>query len=320
MLVSVIVPFFNSAHTLEKCVRSILSQSYRSLEIILVNDGSTDESFKVAKALAAVDYRIIVIDRSNGGVSAARNTALEVAKGEWIAFVDSDDEILPDYILSLLQLSEPGCLAVQGILRKPVDSERLVQYLKYEDKEVDLGTYMTSNSLTAFGYSCAKLYSAEIVRGQGIKFDERLRFAEDAIFLLEYLAYVERIRFSSRQLYIYRDSPGGLLRRKYPYATERHLLDSAEQRLRNLYQRSGVKLDAEGRYLHLAYYIDRVLQSILKIEAKRERRELLGAFFNEYNNEIRLLYSKSKFRGKILSTFVRLNSPVFFENFYFKIV
>lgn len=95
--VSVIVPVYNSERTVGRCILSILSQDYKDVELILVNDGSTDESLVICCRYAADDPRVKVLSKKNGGVSSARNFGLAHAVGEWITFVDSDDELAPDY-------------------------------------------------------------------------------------------------------------------------------------------------------------------------------------------------------------------------------
>lgn len=95
-LISVIVPVYNTAPYLRQCLDSICNQTYQNLEVICVNDGSTDNSAEILEEYAAKDSRIIVITQTNAGPSVARNVAIEQAKGEWIASVDSDDWIEPD--------------------------------------------------------------------------------------------------------------------------------------------------------------------------------------------------------------------------------
>lgn len=102
VLISVIVPIYNLENYIERCVKSILSQTYTNLEIILVNDGSVDRSWKVITKLAEMDPRIVMIDKENGGVTSARLAGIQVAKGEWIGFVDGDDEIEADMYELLL--------------------------------------------------------------------------------------------------------------------------------------------------------------------------------------------------------------------------
>ena len=95
-MISVIVPVYNSITTLERCVRSLCAQTFEDLEIILVDDGSTDGSGALCSALSREDARIRVIRKENGGVSSARNAGIEAAKGEYLMFSDSDDYVEPD--------------------------------------------------------------------------------------------------------------------------------------------------------------------------------------------------------------------------------
>lgn len=105
-LISVIVPIYNVSQYIKQCLDSILSQSYRNLEVILVDDGSTDQSGKICDQYAQADDRVMVIHKENGGLSDARNAGLEVAKGEYIGFVDSDDFIHPDMYKILAKILE----------------------------------------------------------------------------------------------------------------------------------------------------------------------------------------------------------------------
>lgn len=98
VLVSIIIPIYNVEKYLEKCIKSIINQTYRNLEIILINDGSTDESAKICEAYKELDNRIIFINKKNGGAASAKNEGLKVAKGDYITFVDSDDFVELDMI------------------------------------------------------------------------------------------------------------------------------------------------------------------------------------------------------------------------------
>ncbi|EPT2496917.1 glycosyltransferase family 2 protein, partial [Klebsiella pneumoniae] len=101
-IISVILPIYNiKEEYLETCIQSVCRQTLDDIEIILVNDGSTNNCLEVCTKFSHLDNRIIVIDQPNSGVSVARNSGLDIARGEWIAFVDPDDWLEPDYLLSL---------------------------------------------------------------------------------------------------------------------------------------------------------------------------------------------------------------------------
>lgn len=105
-LISVIVPVYNVKNYLKKCVDSILSQTYSVLQVILVDDGSTDGSGELCDLLAKCDKRIQVVHKSNGGLSDARNAGIEIAEGKYFSFIDSDDYIEPDMVESLYKLAK----------------------------------------------------------------------------------------------------------------------------------------------------------------------------------------------------------------------
>ena len=121
-MISVIIPVYNTEPYLEKCVRSVLSNTYRDLEVICVNDGSTDQSLSILQHLSEEDRRIRIIDQENQGISCARNAGLRETSGEYIAFIDSDDWVHPSYFQSLLECMDHkkadiaicGCFILQG--------------------------------------------------------------------------------------------------------------------------------------------------------------------------------------------------------------
>ena len=104
--VSVIIPVYNNERFVEKCIRSVMEQTFRNLEILVVNDGSTDRSGEILERLAAGDSRIVYISQENRGVAAARNRAFDIASGKYLTFVDGDDYIGRDYISQLYAAAE----------------------------------------------------------------------------------------------------------------------------------------------------------------------------------------------------------------------
>ena len=122
-LISVIVPVYNTEKYLERCVKSLIQQTYRNIEIILVNDGSMDKSFEICKKLQEKYKNIILINKKNGGLSSARNAGIEVANGEYIAFLDSDDWVTQDCYEYMLNLAVTNNAEIADIMVSQVKSK-----------------------------------------------------------------------------------------------------------------------------------------------------------------------------------------------------
>lgn len=165
-LVSVIVPVFNVDKYLGKCIESIINQSYRNLEIILINDGSTDKSLYICEMYKTRDDRIKVIDKKNGGLSSARNAGLDIMNGEYVIFVDSDDFINENMVKDLLQaaISENADI-VQSGFQMIYDSGEIKKRYKYinniiNTKKSILEAYFVQQSINVI--LCNKIYKANL--------------------------------------------------------------------------------------------------------------------------------------------------------------
>ena len=133
-LVSIIVPVYNAEKYIKNCVLSILNQDYKNIELILVNDGSKDNSYNICKQLAEKDNRIRLFNKENGGTSSARNYGLDNAKGEYVCFIDSDDFACPNYVTTLLAATQNADMGIGGF--KEVKEKKLAKAcrVKYEKK------------------------------------------------------------------------------------------------------------------------------------------------------------------------------------------
>ena len=209
-LVSIIVPIYNSESLLSACLDSILGQSYQNLEIILVDDGSTDHSSQVIKKYAKKDSRIKTITQKNQGQSTARNQGLKLAKGDYISFIDSDDTIDHSFIEKLLQpfQNHHTSLSLCGIHRlflKNNTGENLYlsPIIKKRPKESQKNYILRLLAKDGRLYSSVnKLYQASIAKK--ISFDQSLNFAEDTKFVLEYLKNTTGdLIFIQKPLYTY---------------------------------------------------------------------------------------------------------------------
>ena len=213
--VSIIVPVYNAQHTLQRCVDSILDQEYADFELLLVDDGSRDASGGLCDAYAARDRRVRVFHRENGGVSAARNLALEQARGTYLQFLDSDDWITPDATKLLVRTAESSrCdLVVADFYR--VVGERVSRKGDIDDdavlsREEEAAHMMENPADFYYGVLWNKLYRREIVARHRLRMDPEISWCEDFLFNLEYIRHAETFRALQVPIYYYVKTKGSL--------------------------------------------------------------------------------------------------------------
>jgi glycosyltransferase involved in cell wall biosynthesis len=206
--VSIIVPVYNASSTLDRCLCSVMDQTYDLFEVILVDDGSVDDSPAICDRYAEEDSRFRVIHKANGGVSSARNAGLQVADGDFIMFLDADDVLSQD---ALEVMSLKDCDLIMGGFRKVVagkiDYVRVPKYNKVYDGAMQLSVFLNDNigSSDCFmlNSSCFKLYRGSLIHENGLKFDESLKYGEDKIFVFNFLKYVSSARTVDKVVYDY---------------------------------------------------------------------------------------------------------------------
>ncbi len=208
--VSVIIPVYNCIKYLDKAVASVISQTeFDSTELILVDDGSTDGSEKLCNSYAAKYDNIFVIHQKNSGVSVARNAGLDAAKGEYIAFLDSDDEYKPDFIAEMLQGTDADLVCCDYFVENE-DEKNLGSIFKdgfYSKNDFNLSFFL--NAISVQFYSCwDKLYKNEIIKKYSLKFLSGVKYGEDMVFVFDYLKHCESFRFTDKRLYHYNINPG----------------------------------------------------------------------------------------------------------------
>lgn len=202
-LISIIVPVYNAENYLAKCIRSIQNQSFSNLEIILVDDGSTDASPAICDKFAVEDKRIKVVHKSNGGLSSARNTGLNVATGHYINFIDSDDFIAPDFYESLYNAScDERSIACSHIVR--VDEFGHVTQrndLHSNGGEITVKDFVRELLLHIGDVSvCSKLFCRKTI-GE-TRFNES-KLNEDLLFMMDLMPKIDRIVFTGKIGYYY---------------------------------------------------------------------------------------------------------------------
>ena len=195
-LVSIIIPVYNAERTLCKCLDSILGQDFNNYEIILVNDGSKDSSLDICNEYGSKHHNISVINQNNAGVSSARNAGLDVAKGDWITFIDSDDYIengffncLDTYNEDLIILNSKN-LSLTGDMSDSLFSKKNKQLHNKNSITQFLSTYIDSSLYRA---PWAKFYKKELIKD--IRFDTNMKIGEDSHFVFRYLCNIKTMSY-----------------------------------------------------------------------------------------------------------------------------
>ncbi len=210
-LVSVIVPVFNAEKYLAECIESILGQSYCEIELLLIDDGSTDQSPSICKAYAEKDSRVRYIRKENGGVSSARNAGIDHAKGEYIFFCDSDDWLIEDAIrLSVEKMTPETDMAIGQVEIKIFDSSDVCVDTQTGAQGicVNSDTWQGEYVSDLFSSSCAKLYRTKIIKEANLRFHEKQKMLEDVKFVFDYATVSGRWVTVGLDIYLYRVHSG----------------------------------------------------------------------------------------------------------------
>lgn len=207
-LVSIIVPVYNVEAYLPACLDSIQSQSYRDLEVFLVNDGSTDHSIRACAAMAEADPRFVLIDKPNTGVSDSRNAALDRARGKYIQFVDGDDRLIPDATETLVRAAETtgADLVIAHFYR--VAGEKMAQrgHIKGDlclTREEFAQRMMRAPANYYYGVLWNKLYRRNLIQRHGLRCETDVSWCEDFLFNLEYIRHCRLVAAVSTPIYYY---------------------------------------------------------------------------------------------------------------------
>ena len=195
-LVSIIIPVYNAERTLCKCLDSILEQDFNNYEIILVNDGSKDSSLEICNEYGSKHHNISVINQNNAGVSSARNAGLDVAKGDWITFIDSDDYI-EDGFFNCLDTYNEDLIILNSKNLSPSGniSDSLFSKTNNQLHEKNSITHFISNNIDnmLFRGPCSKFYKRGLIKD--LRFDTNMKIGEDSHFVFRYLCNINSIQY-----------------------------------------------------------------------------------------------------------------------------
>lgn len=215
-LVSVIIPFYNSQSYINRCVESIIKQTYKNLEIILIDDGSTDLSYFLCKKLAVSDKRIRLIHQDNNGVSAARNTGLKEARGLYIVFADADDWLNPTSIQEMIEVaSKQYCDYIIFEYRKcnSLSDSRFDTCYTGSVQAISArqAFYKVINPFGFYGSVWGKLFKTEIINRYNLTFDEKINVGEDLLFVINYMTKISKYYYSNSVVYNYFNNKDSVL-------------------------------------------------------------------------------------------------------------
>lgn len=308
---SIIIPVYNGEKFIDRCLESILSQDNGKLEIILVNDGSSDKSAEICDRYASECQAVRCIHKPNGGVSSARNAGLNHATGDYIWFVDVDDEIA-DGAIDVIFSSTDAPITVynfrtvaNGNLSAPVlaNGDYTYKIENFDDFFVKyVFAYKLSNSLWN------KVYRADIMRDNAMSFREDIRIGEDLLFNLEYSKYAKNITFSDYDIYRWYIIPGSAMHSKNTKVFEYQ--QKIAESVKNEYK--GILSDE---------VLDQFLlvQLVCGINQSRERgldKKLLKAYAKAYMTDI---MDGKRFSRRVVDNFLKSEGAGLLSRIKFKI-
>ena len=307
-MISIIIPIYNVEKYLEKCLDSILNQTYKNLEIILIDDGSTDNSPNICNSYCEKDKRIKIIHKNNEGVSSARNKGIELSKGKYIVFIDSDDyvsnehiEVLYDCIISnnvdlvisnLIDISEDGII---------LNNEEKESFLMNKDQ--CLKELLSEDNF--YHLCCGNIYRKDLL--EKIRFNCKYRIAEDLDFLYRYIKQISSAYFLSKNTYYYLKREGSATNSIY---SEKW---NDELKICNFIISEMVELENNFHKYAKRKYIRLNINQAYRFELNKNQTKILKNNIKIYKNEM--------FNSKLLDNKEKLKIFLLLKSYYlYKIV
>ena len=304
-LVTVIIPMYNSEKYLRECLDSVIGQTYRNIEIIIINDGSTDNSLEISNSYREKDNRIQVYSNKNHGVSYTRNFGIEKAGGEYIAFIDSDDIIASDYIetmiYTMLKTGADCCMAgMQSFFKEYSGVLKTGQY----DVKIlsNLEMKRCIYELTGGGFITNKLYRKRIILENKLKLIENIHVCEDLLFNWKYFDFCEKVVYIEQPRYFYRiyasSSYNNIFNAKWYTVIDAYKL---------ILQDDSLKTDAIIRRNVIYSYIMILIEAEYRLKKSNSNNLVLEMKIKEerekYNSYISSFSVKQKIKSRIFSAF-----------------
>lgn len=298
-LVTFIIPVYNTENYVGRAIDSVLAQTYANIEIILVNDGSTDNSLTICESYVRRNNAIKLINQTNSGVSAARNAAMQVSKGKYIQFMDSDDEINNDMTETFMKLMSGNDYdtVICGYSTIGRSNNNVVGETRcYRGKEILFLAYLDKGLLSLISSSANMIFKKNIIEEHNLKFNSEFAIGEDGLFSLDYLSKSKQVYVINESLYNYHTYEPN----ERVSAVSHFIPDVYELRIayfKKLYLEIEDSLDDEQKNEILQVFHDRLISGLVR----------LGAYFE--------LYSKKDIQNRIglvlNDSFVVMSSKVY---------
>lgn len=273
MQISLIVPFYNEECRLSRCIHSIRQQTFADYEVLLVDDLSTDGSYALAEQLTQGDERFRLIKNEQKGLYHARNKALAIARGEYICFLDADDELLPDYLSDLYDDSRivEADLIIQGFIRIQGDCQQplTISAPGIYDLEKDSQSLFASYDVSYMGNVFGKLYRRSLILQHQLSFSPQVLMCEDLFFVLSYLSACRRVILSDKSNYHYILHSQSMSTCYWPFETERCSYLALQQVWQRLLDRCECRALLSSYGSFIGSYINRLIFSALTHPASK---------------------------------------------------
>ena len=301
--ISVIVPVYNAERYLYRCVESILAQSFTDFELLLINDGSKDNSGEICDRYTANDSRVRVFHKENGGVSSARNVGLDNAMGIWVAYVDSDDWVAKDYLKNLIGHTKTG---IDLVVSFPIycfedASSSKPEYLPKLVDEHNFEEIFVEHSMHQNTSPWSKLFRRSIIESANIRFCEDMHIGEDLLFLYTYMLYTAKIYISSDTDYLYSyDLETSLTKRVNSYRSEYTGYRNIKHVVEDLIKKRNIKSSNSLQRLGwiIGFYTRNVLNALYHdstLDRKQRLAALKGLDVTPYFKYLNITAKKERF-------------------------
>ena len=303
-LISIIVPVYKVEKYLHKCIDSILSQTFTNYELLLIDDGSPDNSGYICDEYSQLDNRIITFHQINKGVSAARNYGLSKASGKWVTFIDADDWVSETYLSDLYDDITTNDMLIFHDLYGNGHSVLENKIVKNED----MVKYFISNKLMYKSGPVSKLYNMKIIKSYGISFPINIHMGEDAIFILKYMNHINTLKTSTKRNYYARMHVGSLTTRFFSFESEWSCYQMWKSELYAFITKYGINIYSNPKQViwdnRIGDTFIRSLQSLIrndeKLKLKKQIQILKKIPLTDYDEFIKY-YNPKDWKRKIVT-------------------